>query len=281
MLGNPQAPDLMAQLRWLAAHEITLYTQIVVVPGLNDGPHLDRSIRDLATLWPAVRAVNIVPVGITRYHRRGQRPNSLEEARALLAQVQTHQERCMARLGVRFAYPTDEWYLMLDRPVPPQSAYDGLALQENGLGMVRAFLEDWQKAKTRWKKEIEQEIPDGVHITLGTGTLFAPTLARVADELTGHSGIEITVLPLHNRHMGETISVAGLLTGADVVAQLQGRELGASLILPRVMFEHPDGIALDGIGPEQIAQALACPVRLAENMTDVIKALKALLFSPV
>ena len=119
ILHNPEAPDVMAQLQWLAERGIELHTQVVVTPELNDGPHLDRSIADLATLWPAVRSVSVVPVGITKHQKYGRRPNTLAEARAVLEQVTAWQRRCTTELGVHFAYLTDEWYLVLEEPVPP------------------------------------------------------------------------------------------------------------------------------------------------------------------
>ena len=150
-LANPKAPDILEQLRWLAARGIELHTQLVVTPGLNDGPWIEQSIRDLAELYPAVRSVSVVPVGLTRHHKYGYRAHTRAEAEAVLGSLERWQAQFVARFGVRFVYPSDEWFLVTGRPAPPRKYYDGLALEENGLGMVRAFLQDWKGAKAELK----------------------------------------------------------------------------------------------------------------------------------
>jgi putative radical SAM enzyme (TIGR03279 family) len=146
VLRNPAAPDVMAQLRRLAGLGVEVHTQIVIVPGLNDGPHLDASIGDLANLCPAVRSVSVVPVGLTRFHRAGCRVHTDAEMRLVFKQVTAWQARLRERLGVGFVYLSDEWYLRLGEAVPESCAYDGLDLTENGVGLVRRFLEigDWR-----------------------------------------------------------------------------------------------------------------------------------------
>ncbi|MCK4317098.1 MAG: DUF512 domain-containing protein, partial [Anaerolineae bacterium] len=141
LLCNPAAPDVMVQLRRLAGLGVEVHTQIVVLPGFNDGPHLERSIGDLAGLYPAVRSVSLVPVGLTRYHRGGCRLHTDAEMQVVLEQATGWQARLQERLGVYFAYLSDEWYLRLGEEVPPTAAYDGLDLTENGVGLVRRFLE--------------------------------------------------------------------------------------------------------------------------------------------
>ena len=138
-LRNPEAPDVMEQLRWLAERGIEFHTQLVVVPSFNDGPWLERSIDDLAGLWPAARSISVVPVGLTKHHKYGMRPHTAAEAAVILDYVESLQPDFLARLGARFVYPTDEWYLVTGREAPPQAAYDNQELHENGLGMVRRF----------------------------------------------------------------------------------------------------------------------------------------------
>ena len=272
VLRNPTAPDVMAQLRWLGERGIETHAQIVVTPGLNDGPHLDRSIADLATLWPAVRSVTVVPVGITKHHKYGHRPNNPSEARAVLNQVTAWQSRFAQQLGVRFAYLTDEWYLLLEEPIPAAEEYDGLALHENGLGMVREFLDEWQSLKG-----ILAPLGTKHELTLVTGTVFAPALKRVADEFALLTDIETDVVAVVNRRLGETITVAGLLMGQDIISQLQDHPLGDLIVLPRITFGHPAGIALDNVRPDQIALALSRPVVLAGGMADVWEAVSSVL----
>lgn len=278
-LANPNAPDILAQLRWLAERGIEVHTQLVLTPGLNDGPYLERSVRDLAELYPKVRSVSVVPVGLTRHHKYGHRPHTVDEARAVLRAVHAWQADFIARFGVRFAYPTDEWFLVTDTPIPPRRYYDGLALQENGLGLVRDFLDEWRRAK----KELgDQRLgrnrkPPITHLksraaTLVTASLFAPTLAKTAAEFDALAGTRLQVVPVPNERLGRTITVAGLLMGQDVIARLRERALGEFVVLPRVMFDHPEGISLDDVPPLAIAHALHRPVYLADAMGDVLDA---------
>jgi len=240
---NPRAGDVMAQLRRLVEMGIEVHTQIVLVPGLNDGPHLDRSIADLATLYPGVRSVSVVPVGLTKYHRGGFRVHTLEEARWVFEQVTAWQDQFRPQLGVGFVYLSDEWYLRLGEPVPPVEAYDGLDLTENGVGMVARFLSGVAEFRT--------EISGKGSVVLVTGTLFAPVLRQMVAEVPG-----VGVVAVENRFFGETVTVAGLLTGRDVVDQLRGHDLGEAVLLPPAMFGGPEGQTLDEMWPEGIEEAL-------------------------
>jgi putative radical SAM enzyme (TIGR03279 family) len=277
-LRNPNAPDVLAQLRWLADHGIQTHTQLVITPGLNDGAQAEKSAFDLADLHPHVQSVSVVPVGLTRHHKYGHRPHTAAEAGAMLDAVHGWQRALKARLGVRFVHATDEWYLVCGRRVPPKSRYEGLALQENGLGMTRDFLNEWARLKRAELRPAPGAgapaflVPSAV---LATAALFAPTLAGVAREFTALTGIRLTVAPIKNEYLGDTITVAGLLTGRDVIAQLSAMPLdpAALVILPRVMFDHPDGIALDDMSPMDIARALGRTVALADWMGDVLDAL--------
>lgn len=264
ILRNPNAPDVMDQLVWLTKRGIEIHTQVVVTPELNDGPHLDRSISELAKLWPGVQSVSVVPVGITKHHKYGHRPNTPEESRRVFQQVSHWQDQLRSTIGVRFAYLTDEWYLSLNEPIPPAADYDDVDLQENGLGMVRNFLDDWEFTRSEVLPHIAVD-----QLTWATGTLFAPLLTTIAREFSALTGLRVKVTPIVNQRLGDTITVAGLLMGRDVIEQLHGHGLGDLVMLPRIMFDHPEGIALDDVSPNQIAQALDRPVVLTDTMGDL------------
>jgi putative radical SAM enzyme (TIGR03279 family) len=272
-LANKTAPEIMPQLRWLAERRIQMHTQLVITPGLNDGPVVEHSVRDLAALYPSVQSVSVVPVGLTRHHKYGYRPLTSDEMTGIVEQVEAWQGEFQDSLGVRFAYLTDEWYLATGRPVPPKVAYDGLALEENGLGQVRNFLDDWELVRQELGAIGEKKENAGRRGLLVTGTLFAPTLRQAAGDFNQIAGTALEVVPVVNRRLGETITVAGLLMGEDVQAELAGRERPDFAVLPRVMFDHPQGISLDDISPLQIARALGCPVYLADVVGDVLDAL--------
>ena len=278
-LRNEKAPDVMDQLRWLAERGIEMHTQLVVVPGFNDGPILERSIAELESLYPAVQSISVVPVGLTKQHKYGMRPHTPTEAAATLDYVLNLQPHYQARLGHRFVYPTDEWYLVSGREVPPLSAYDGQDLYENGLGMVRRFLNDWEEVKKEiaaaYQKPGFSEKPgfSTDAVTLVTATLFAPTLKKTSEEFAQMVGISVHVLPAINKRLGETITVSGLLMAEDVIAQLKETGYSGLVVLPRIMFDHPDTISLDDMTPMQVAQRLNCTLALADTMGDVWDAL--------
>ncbi len=181
-LRNPKAPDILPQLRRLAEHDIEVHTQLVIVAQFNDGAWMERSIRELADLWPTVQSISIVPAGLTRHHKYSMRVHTQEEAAATLAYVEALQPEFLEKFGVRFAYPTDEWYLVAGREVPPLEAYDGQELQENGLGQVRGFLDEWEGVKEEIVNS-QLSIAQLSTLTLVTATLFAPVLAGKSNRI--------------------------------------------------------------------------------------------------
>jgi putative radical SAM enzyme (TIGR03279 family) len=275
-LRNKTAPDVLEQIRWLGERGIEVHTQLVITPEWNDGEWMERSIRELSALWPTVQSISVVPVGLTKQHKYGMRPHTAAEAAATLAYLEELQQIYLEKFDVRFLYPTDEWYLVAGREVPTLEAYDGQELQENGLGMVRGFLDEWEGVKEEigdWRLEIEESpqspISNLQSLTLVTATLFAPVLQQAAAEFAALTGLSVTVLPVVNGRLGETITVAGLLMGSDVVEQLLQAGVGDLVVLPRVMFDHPDVIALDDISPQDVANRLKRPLALADTMGDV------------
>jgi NifB/MoaA-like Fe-S oxidoreductase len=189
-------------------------------------------------------------VGVTKYHRGGCRVPTDAEMRAVFEQVTGWQARLRARLGVGFAYLSDEWYLRLGEDAPPLAAYDGLDLTENGVGLVRRWCDS---AGQRWRES-------AANCTAVTGVLFAPALRS----LITMPVTDCRVAPVVNHFFGATVTAAGLLTGQDVVAQLRGRELGRRVLLPPAMFGGPEGQTLDEMRPDDIAQALGTPVHVGE-----------------
>lgn len=279
-LRNRNAPDILAQLAWLAERGIEYHTQLVIVPGFNDGDWLDRSVRDLAKLWPSIKSISVVPVGLTKHHKYGMRTHQPEEAGQMLNYLERLQPDFKEQFGLRFVYPTDEWYLLAARQVPPLADYDGQTLQENGLGMVRNFLDEWEHVRgeiASWSNNKENGtalrlLPFSA-LTMVTGTMFAPILDKKAAELSAILQIQIAVVPVINERLGHTITTAGLLMAEDIVNQLSGCEIGDLIVLPRIVFDHPAQISLDDLSPQDIANRLGRPVALADAMGDVWDAL--------
>jgi len=194
-----------------------------------------------------------------------------EDAAAVLDIVEQRQADLLSRLGTRLIYAADEFYLATGRPFPPAEAYEGFPQKENGIGLARLFLDEIRAV----------EIPAGIthrRVTLATGTLAAPLLEMFAARLREKLGIEVQVLPVPNRFYGGGVSVAGLLTGSDLIAALTGQDLGDMLLLPAVIL-NSDGVFLDDMTPEEVEAALHIPLRFCANAAEVVEGIG--LFTPI
>jgi len=256
LMHNPRAGRIMQDLRRLTELGIRVHTQAVLVPGRNDGAQLDRTISDLAGLYPGVATLAVVPVGLTHYHHPDCRPNTDAEALAVLEQVLAWQDKLQGQLGTRFVYPSDEWFLRAQRPLPPQETYEDWlpAFIENGVGLTRLVLERWEEIAAALRQA------GGPRQTWVTGTLFAPMLRELAAEFSRHTGIAVNVVAALNHTFGETVTVAGLLALADVEAALQTADPGDVIVLPAAMFRGPEGRSLDGFTPDEAATRWHRPV---------------------
>jgi putative radical SAM enzyme (TIGR03279 family) len=279
LLNGGDIPDILEQLDRLAGWGIQIHAQIVLVPGVNDGPALLGSVRDLVDRYPAVQSIGIVPVGLTRHHRARCRGYTPGEARPLIDQIAPLQEEYRARFGTSLVYLADEWYLLAGTSVPADETYDEYPQIENGIGLVRQLLEDAHRIEARSSRAVVS------HCTLACGTLVGPTMKQVASRLAAVSGVAIDVAPISNRLFGEQVTVSGLLGGEDVIAALQGQDLGDLAILPGAMFsERPSeseaqplrpaqknvaAQTLDGLTVSDLAERLSCPVVTAHWMSEV------------
>ena len=268
LLGNPRAPDILPQLHRLAGLGIEVHTQIVLTPNLNDGPELARTVDDPAALWPAVRSVGIVPVGLTRFQGDCLRAYRPDEAGPLIERVERWQKAYRPRFGVRWAYASDEWYLLAGRRVPGARTYDGFPQIENGIGLVRKLLDDVAVVKRRWKASPRPATMEP--ITLVCGALIAPVLGEVAAELGELLKATIRVLPVTNEFFGSRVTVSGLLTGLDVRRALEREQPRGWVFLPRTMFNREGEVTLDDLTLEDIGQGLDARFALAGRLSDVV-----------
>ena len=289
ILGKRDAPDVLEQLRWFKERHLQLHTQLVLVPGLNDAEQLEHSLHDLLQFYPSVVSVAVVPVGLTARHAPQLRPYRPDEARQVLRQLEPWRQRCRRELGVTWVYPSDEWYLLARRPIPPVSHYDDFPQLENGVGMLRQFLDDWARLKRRLKRH-KAHHPDqpGVDLrhrsaSLVCGELAAPILQRVADEMNALWGTRLQVRTVVNHWYG-LVTASGLLTGRDIVQQLRetaqaGVPLGDRLFLPRVMFDASGQWTLDDMTLTQLQEALGLPIHLAQHPSQIATALAQVIVS--
>ncbi|MDO4261981.1 MAG: DUF512 domain-containing protein [Eubacteriales bacterium] len=269
MLHNRFAGKVFAQVQRLKEAGIVMNGQIVLCRGVNDGEELERSIRDLTAYLPELQSVSVVPVGLTRY-RDGLyplEPFTKEDACRVLDLIHEWQERLMERWGTHFIHAGDEWYLLAERPLPEADSYDGYLQLENGVGMVRLL-----------KEEVEAELAahegDGraVRRTIATGQLAAPFLEEHARAVRRkYPNVEVQVIPLRNEFFGERITVAGLMTGRDLIRQLSGRDLGDRLLITTHMLRSGEPVFLDDVTVEQVQTALQIKVSIVESSgTDLV-----------
>lgn len=273
MLGNPKAPDILEQLRRLGGMRIQVHAQIVLCPGVNDGDNLTQTIEDLATLHPTIQSVAVVPVGITRHtiDRKGElvTRHSSAQAKAVIDGVVPLQRRFRDQIGVSLVYLADEFYLMAGVPIPAAARYDGFPQIENGIGLTRKMLEEWRHLK---RKLGASSISVTRRIAVVTGTLIASTFSRVIDDLGQICQTGLDLVPVANAFFGPTVTVSGLLTGADVISAFRQRGNAELLILPRNMLNADGERCLDGLTPEDIGREVGARVVAARNLREMIAA---------
>ncbi len=274
LLVNPRAGLLMQQLSWFGERDLQVHAQVVVCPGLNDGAALERSLRDLASHgrgdWPAVLSAAVVPVGLTRFRPPddGLVPVSPACARTVIDQVEILQQEFQQSLGTRFAWLSDEWYLIAGLPLPPRLDYEDLPQQENGVGTIRAFLEALDDATRTLPERVDQPR----RCSWVVGRIVASALRPVTDRLCAIHGLEVQLLGLPSPYWGQDQVVTGLLTGEDLLKGLDGLDLGDELLLPSVMLRQGQPVFLDDVTLEQLQESLPVPVRIVHGAADIVAA---------
>lgn len=257
MMGNRFAGERLSILRRFADAGIHMECQLVICPGLNDGEELARTMRDLSKLVPAVESVAAVPVGLTRY-REGLTPLRMatkEEAAAVIRQMEAFGENMVREHGMRVFFPADEFYLDAGLQIPEPAFYGDFSQLENGVGMIALLDRQFHEAL-----ETGRRGPKGSRLTLATGTAAAPLIASlVRDAKKRYPSLNVKVAAVINHFFGENITVAGLITGGDLIEQLRGKA-GDILIIPDVMLRHEGDLFLDDVSLGDVECALGVRV---------------------
>ena len=281
MLKNRRAGESIGIMRRFAQPRITMNCQIVSCPGINDGPALDRTLADLAEMAPAVNSISVVPVGVTRY-REGLyplRPYTREEAAALVDQVESFAKKHLEEKGTRLVWCSDELYLLAQRALPPEDYFEQFTPLDNGVGMLRLLTEEFRRGLELMEPE---EMAGAVPFSIATGVSAAPFLTQLVDMARGKCGkIEGNVYPIVNRFFGETITVAGLVTGGDLIEQLRGKALGARLLIPASMLRAGERVFLDDVSLDDVERELGVPViPVAQDGYELLDAMCGLAVPP-
>ena len=285
MLNNRFAGEALSKIDRLYEAGISMNGQIVLCKGINDGRELERSITDLMKYMPVMESVSVVPVGLSRF-REGLfplEPFTKEDASQVLKVIHHFQKVCVQKCGLHFIHASDEWYLLAEEELPAEDSYDGYLQLENGVGMLRLLRTEFVEAlaEAEESENTRSAVPEtaasfdkgednaqqrGCRLTIATGLLAVPTIQELADcFMKVFPQIEIQVIPIVNRFFGEQITVSGLLTGQDIIGQLEGKNLGSMLLLPCNLLRSGEEFFLDDVTLWQMETALQVQVDIVKS----------------
>ncbi len=272
MLNNKSADKIMNQLNTLISSGVEMHTQIVLCPNINDGDELEKTISDLYALHPNVLSMAIVPVGLSRF-----RDNCFEldvftpeKALAVVEKVNKWQEKCRKESGTSFVYLSDEFYLAANQPIPAYEMYDGFPQLENGIGLVRNFLAEWQEESI-----VTQGYSEPHYLDVVCGVSAQKILGPLLKDIN-IPNLTVRVLPVENIYFGTNITVSGLLTGQDIISTLSeiaGERTG--VIIPGVSLKKGESIFLDNMTCDQLEHRISAPIRAAYSAKDLRELLQA------
>jgi putative radical SAM enzyme (TIGR03279 family) len=277
MLGIEQKIDLISQLKHFIDHGIEIHAQVVLCPTINDGPHLEKTIADLAALHPGIVSTAIVPLGITDRHKYRDRLTEVSDrfCEEVIDQITPIQKELKRRLGTTFAFLGDEFYLRAGRPIPPKSHYrivyrasagdDVYPQIEDGVGMVRQFIGSHAKRikqleRMRRSGEFTEAHARKIYGTLATGLIFYPMLEEAVAELNDKFGTRLYIVPVENIFFGAGITVAGLLSGVDYL-NARRKFRGEFLMIPPHSYREYDSRFLDGMTRGELTSELVLPIK--------------------
>jgi putative radical SAM enzyme (TIGR03279 family) len=264
LLRNPEAPEVIPQLRGFAERGISFHTQVVLVPGVNDGPQLVRTLTDLYGLGDPVLSVSVVPVALTEFSKHALvRQPTREECRAALAIVDDFAARAVADRGMPWCYGADDLYLQADVPLPPAEWYGDFEQRENGVGSVRYLQTRIQAAHIgpdAWRDK---------RIGIVTGTAMGPLIPQIVPDLTQMTGAHFEILALENTLFGPLVTTAGLLPGKAILAALKHR-LDLDLALLPAESVNDDLLFMDDIEAHDLASQLPMPIKLSYDFADAL-----------
>ncbi|MFH0872278.1 MAG: DUF512 domain-containing protein [bacterium] len=271
LLGNPKAPDILRQLRRLAAAHIQMHLQVVICPGLNDGLALEKTIQDLASLRPYAQSLSLVPVGLTD-HRQGLFPLSLM-SRTGAEEIVERSERLRAQFrrggGDYFLHLADEIYLLAGRPFPPPRTYEGFPQLENGVGLSCRFLTEFR----RRERSLPTSLPDPRSFLLLTGRLAFGVLGPVVDRLNEIRRLQVEAVPIPNSLFGSSVSVAGLLPGKDFRDFLREKGGGREVLIPESVLRDEGDAFLDDVRLPQLSRESGQSISPVNGVASLLRIL--------
>ncbi|MBF2026955.1 MAG: TIGR03279 family radical SAM protein [Oscillatoriales cyanobacterium C42_A2020_001] len=276
LLKNSRAGQLLSHLQWFQERQLQIHAQVVVCPGINDGEHLTQTLMDLSQFHqaeiPAVASVAVVPVGLTRFRPLEDElvPVTREKAQEVITQVQALQTTFRQQFGSTFAWLADEWFLIAGQDLPPESHYEDYPQIGNGVGSIRQFLKEFQKAA----KKLPKQLSSPRRYTWIVGSAVEQAFQPILQRLNQVKGLTVEMVAIASQYWGQDISVTGLITGQDILQALQGRDVGDAVLIPTVMLKHDSPTFLDDMSLNDLASklnAIALPVDGIEGLIEMIR----------
>ncbi|HVP35992.1 MAG TPA: DUF512 domain-containing protein [Terriglobales bacterium] len=270
ILDNPKTPDILPLIRRLVGNRIELHTQVVLCPGINDEVYLEKTVYDLSTFFPQIKSLAVVPVGLTRFREKLPRLKSInkEYSRKLIKSIDCWQTYFWKKYKSRFVYAADEFYLLAGLDIPPRKYYDEFYQIENGVGMVREFLDNFQ----RKQRTLPHHLKSKSSLTLITGMLANKFLRDdILYNLKRIKNLDINVIPVKNDFFGKSVTVSGLLTGKDILKSLKKSKYAETVMLPPNCL-NTDGLFLDELKPSDLENELS--VKVVTGSYDMVGSLK-------
>lgn len=276
LLKNQRAGQILEQLKWFQKHRLQIHAQVVVCPGINDGVHLEKTLLDLAEFHrgdiPAVASVAVVPVGLTRFRPPEDQLISVsqEKAREVIKQVQNLQDKFKQELGSTCVWLADEWFLIAREELPPESDYEDYPQIGNGVGSIRKFLREFETAFERVKWETGNGGASPRRWTWVVGNAVELAFKPIVARLNGVEGLRVEMVALASDYWGQEITVTGLLTGQDLIAGLQGRDLGDGVLLPSLMLKTGDTRFLDDLTVAEVEATLQTKIVTVNGVDELL-----------
>lgn len=274
MLNNKNAGKIHEILKRFREANLEVNCQIVLVPGINDGKELDRSLNDLVELFPSIESVAVVPIGLTKYREKLQKlePFNQNTANSLLDYIHDKQKEFQKNIGTRFVFPSDEFYALTKMELPHYDHYEGFPQLENGVGLMKSF--EYEVSKEL--KKIKEPIISNKRYIIATGTLAYEFMNEIKNKiLEKFHNLELQIIPIVNNFFGETITVSGLITGQDLISQLKEFNNIDKIIIPRSMMKRDEEVFLDNITIKEASKALNIPVIISDvegkSLIDIMK----------
>lgn len=273
LLKNPRAGKILQQIKWFQKRRLQIHAQVVVCPGINDDIHLERTLRDLASFHigeiSAVASVAVVPVGLTKFRpdKDELTPVTTEKAREVISQVQSLQQEFRQKYGQNCVWLADEWFLIARQELPSESDYKDYPQIDNGVGSIRLFIKQFTVAA-------DKLLPSKVQprkLTWVVGNAVEHAFQPILKRLNSVEGLEVKMRACQSDYWGQSITVTGLLTGHDLLLNLQGQDLGNGILLPNVMLKHGELIFLDDISVEDVARQLDTKIFPVSGVEELIQ----------